>query len=77
MRSRPSSNLIRFLDQRAPQLAAELKHHPLKHAAKSFESFLERIYANPALLELLNANSGRSRKTRSTCSKTAFTSPKS
>lgn len=57
----PSSNLIRFLDQRAPQLAAELKHHSLKSAAKSFESFLERIYANPALLELLNANPAAAR----------------
>lgn len=51
-----SSNLIRFLDQRAPQLAAELKAHPPQRAAKSFEAFLERVYANPEQLQLLSGN---------------------
>jgi glutamate-ammonia-ligase adenylyltransferase len=55
--SKPSaSNLVRFLDQRAPQLAAELKQHPPRRAGQSFEAFLERIYANPYHLELLNEN---------------------
>lgn len=51
-----SSNLIRFLDQRAPKLAAALKHHPLRHAAKTFEAFLERVYSNSNLLHRLNEN---------------------
>ena len=55
--SKPTaSNLVRFLDQRAPQLAAELKQHPPRRAGQSFEAFLERIYANPHHLELLNEN---------------------
>jgi [glutamine synthetase] adenylyltransferase / [glutamine synthetase]-adenylyl-L-tyrosine phosphorylase len=50
----PSSNLIRFLDQRAPNLAAELKERPLRNSAKSFEVFLERMFSNPEYLQLLN-----------------------
>lgn len=50
----PSSNLIRFLDQRAPKLAAQLKELPMRRADKSFEAFLERIYSNAGHLQLLN-----------------------
>jgi len=50
----PSSNLIRFLDQRAPKLANELKEKPLRNAAKSFEAFLERMFSNQEHLRLLN-----------------------
>lgn len=52
----PSSNLLRFLDQRAPRLASELKNCPLRRGGKHFESFLERIYANPEHLEVLDSN---------------------
>ncbi len=51
-----NSNLIRFLDQRAPQLARELESISLQKIPISFESFLERIYANADLLHFLNSN---------------------
>jgi [glutamine synthetase] adenylyltransferase / [glutamine synthetase]-adenylyl-L-tyrosine phosphorylase len=51
-----TSNLVRFLDQRAPQLAAELRKHSPSRAAKSFEAFLERVYSTPEHLQLLNDN---------------------
>ena len=49
-----SSNLIRFLDQRAPRLAGELKSRPVRRSWKSLESFLEHVYATPELLKLLD-----------------------
>jgi glutamate-ammonia-ligase adenylyltransferase len=49
-----SSNLVRFLDQRAPALAARLKTRPLVRSAHSFEAFLERVNANNTLLASLN-----------------------
>jgi glutamate-ammonia-ligase adenylyltransferase len=50
------SNLIRFLDQRAPQLARELESISLRRVPRSFEAFLERIYSSPDQLQLLNEN---------------------
>ena len=50
-----NSNLIRFLDQRAPQLARELESIALRKVPRSFETFLERIYASPDLMQLVNA----------------------
>ena len=49
-----SSNLVRFLDQRAPNLAAVLKSRPLIRAAHSFEAFLERVNSNDSQLRALN-----------------------
>ncbi|MEJ7607225.1 MAG: hypothetical protein WKF37_13400 [Bryobacteraceae bacterium] len=50
-----SSNLIRFLDERAPGLAASLAERP--HAGlRSFEHFLEKVFINPHQLLLLNRN---------------------
>jgi glutamate-ammonia-ligase adenylyltransferase len=50
------SNLVRFLDQRAPRLARELESVSLNKAPRSFEVFLERIYSNPDQLHLLDEN---------------------
>jgi [glutamine synthetase] adenylyltransferase / [glutamine synthetase]-adenylyl-L-tyrosine phosphorylase len=58
-----SSNLIRFLDQRAPKLASVLARTPLRRGAGAFEHFLEKIMANPASLSLLNSDGGVTRYT--------------
>jgi glutamate-ammonia-ligase adenylyltransferase len=50
----PGSNLIRFLDQRAPQLASVLRERPLTRGARAFEAFLERVYSHEVHLEALN-----------------------
>lgn len=42
----PASNVVRFLDQRAPGLARLLSRHPMKRGARTFEHFLERVIAN-------------------------------
>ncbi|HYP05611.1 MAG TPA: glutamine-synthetase adenylyltransferase [Bryobacteraceae bacterium] len=52
----PASNLIRFLDQRAPELARVLRRRPLLRSAHSFEAFLERVNSNDARLAALNDN---------------------
>lgn len=49
-----SSNLIRFLDQRAPKLASLLKSQPSFRSGRSFEAFLERVNSNEAQLRLLD-----------------------
>ena len=49
-----STNLVRFLDQRAPQFAALLKTRPLMRSANSFEAFLERVNSDDALLAKLD-----------------------
>ncbi|HUS06095.1 MAG TPA: hypothetical protein VMZ52_07365, partial [Bryobacteraceae bacterium] len=53
----PSSNLIRFLDQRAPELGTALAGSELRRGQKAFEHFLEKVYGNPDHLKLLNENS--------------------
>ena len=50
----PTSNLIRFLDQRAPQLAFALRDRPLTRGARAFEAFLERVYSHEVHLISLN-----------------------
>lgn len=52
----PSGNLIRFLDERAPGLAALVASQPLRHGTKALEHFLEKVYADPALLQSLDSN---------------------
>lgn len=49
-----SSNLIRFLDQRAPGLARSLTQSPIRRSARTFELFLEKIVADARLLQLLD-----------------------
>ncbi|MBZ5626461.1 MAG: glutamine-synthetase adenylyltransferase [Acidobacteriia bacterium] len=52
----PASNLTRFLDQRAPQLAEALADSGLHRGRERFEHFLEKAFANPDLLDRLNAD---------------------
>ena len=52
----PASNLTRFLDQRAPQLAAALAAGGLYRGRERFEHFLEKAFANPELLDRLDAD---------------------
>ncbi len=49
-----SSNLIRFLDQRAPGLAACLTQRPIRRGHRSFEHFLEKMFANTEYLRMLD-----------------------
>ncbi len=50
----PASNLVRFLDQRAPQLAQALARANLRRGRAPFEHFLERVIHNESQLDLLN-----------------------
>jgi glutamate-ammonia-ligase adenylyltransferase len=49
-----ASNVVRFLDQRAPALARLLSRHPMKRGARMFEHFLERVIANSEWLPELD-----------------------
>jgi glutamate-ammonia-ligase adenylyltransferase len=49
-----SSNLVRFLDSKAPALAAHLARKGLRRGAKFFEHFLEKVIAVPEWLHALN-----------------------
>jgi glutamate-ammonia-ligase adenylyltransferase len=51
-----SSNLVRFLDQSAPELASMLTRVGLRRGAGVFEHFLEKIAAHPKWLSLLDSN---------------------
>jgi glutamate-ammonia-ligase adenylyltransferase len=51
-----AGNIVRSLDQRAPDLAAKLAGSQLRRGFKSFEYFLERISANSAALNRLNVD---------------------
>ncbi len=52
----PTSNLVRFLDQRAPGLAAVLGKAGMRQGARPLEHFLEKALAQEPLLALLNSN---------------------
>ena len=52
----PASNLTRFLDQRAPQLAEAVHHANLHRGRERFEHFLEKAFATPELLNRLNSD---------------------
>jgi glutamate-ammonia-ligase adenylyltransferase len=52
----PVSNLTRLLDQRAPGLAAVVAAAGLNRGRVRFEHFLEKAFANPAVLDLLDGN---------------------
>jgi glutamate-ammonia-ligase adenylyltransferase len=51
-----ATNLTRFLDQCAPQLAAVLSRVELRRSRERFEAFLEKVFANPDLLARLDAD---------------------
>ncbi|MBV9508337.1 MAG: glutamine-synthetase adenylyltransferase [Acidobacteriia bacterium] len=53
----PSSNLTRFLDQRAPRLAEAVHEAELHRGRERFEHFLEKAFAAPALLNRLDGDS--------------------
>jgi glutamate-ammonia-ligase adenylyltransferase len=57
----PASNLTRFLDQRAPQLAAVVHDANLHRGRERFEHFLEKAFASPDLLDRLNSDPGLAR----------------
>jgi glutamate-ammonia-ligase adenylyltransferase len=50
------TNLIRFLDQRAPQLAAVVARSRLSRGAKNFEHFLEQVINRAQWLEWLDSD---------------------
>jgi glutamate-ammonia-ligase adenylyltransferase len=51
-----ASNLVRFLDQRAPGLAGTLARNPLQRGRVHFEHFLERVWAHPDWMDWLNSD---------------------
>ncbi len=51
-----TSNLVRFLDQRAPRLAHALSRSRLRRGAKAFEHFLEHAVTNPKWLGWLDSD---------------------
>jgi glutamate-ammonia-ligase adenylyltransferase len=51
-----SSNLVRFLDQKAPGLAATLQRSILRRGAQNFEHFLEKVTDNSEWLGWLDAD---------------------
>src|SRR5580704_4970571 len=51
-----SSNLIRFLDERAPALARVVSGMQLRRGAGAFEHFLEKLMPDSSLLGLMNSN---------------------
>ncbi|MEN6537743.1 MAG: glutamine-synthetase adenylyltransferase [Bryobacteraceae bacterium] len=51
-----TSNLVRFLDQRAPRLAATLSREGLRRGQLHFERFLEAVMQNDEWLEWLDSN---------------------
>ncbi len=53
---RQTSNVVRALEQRAPRLLAALSRGELRRGYRAFEHFLERLSADPARLEMLDAD---------------------
>jgi [glutamine synthetase] adenylyltransferase / [glutamine synthetase]-adenylyl-L-tyrosine phosphorylase len=56
LREPTSTNLIRFLDECAPGLARTLASRPLHRGSTAVEHFLEKVYANPEYLRLLDTD---------------------
>jgi glutamate-ammonia-ligase adenylyltransferase len=52
----PASNLTRLLDQRAPRLAAIVAAAGLNRGRMRFDHFLEKAFANPAILDRLECD---------------------
>ncbi|MGO9131383.1 MAG: glutamine-synthetase adenylyltransferase [Bryobacteraceae bacterium] len=53
----PASNLVRFLDQRAPRLAVTLSRDNLRRGRAHFEHFLERMLPHPDWMSWMDADS--------------------
>lgn len=53
----PSTNLRRYLDQRAPSFAQLIADGRISRSQESFESFLEKVVSAPWWLELLDRDS--------------------
>jgi glutamate-ammonia-ligase adenylyltransferase len=51
-----SSNVIRFLDERAPELASLVSSFQLRRGAAAFEHFLEKLMPDSRWLALLNSD---------------------
>ncbi len=51
-----SSNLIRYLDQKAPNLASRVASADLRRGRRHFELFLERIIPHPEWLSVIESN---------------------
>jgi [glutamine synthetase] adenylyltransferase / [glutamine synthetase]-adenylyl-L-tyrosine phosphorylase len=58
-----SSNVIRFLDERAPDLASLVSSFPLRRGAGAFEHFVEKLLPDSSWLALLNSNPQVARST--------------
>ena len=71
-----SSNLIRFLDERAPALAQAVSRMQLRRGAGAFEHFLEKLMPDSSLLALLDSDSQVARCHARHFRSTALTSPK-
>jgi glutamate-ammonia-ligase adenylyltransferase len=56
LQSPAPSNLTRYLDERAPQLAATLARLTLHRGRERFEHFLEKVFSNPEWLMRLDAD---------------------
>jgi glutamate-ammonia-ligase adenylyltransferase len=56
-----STNLVRFLDEKAPRLASALSRTDLRLGARAFEHFLEKVVADPKWLGLLNDGNSTAR----------------
>ncbi len=54
---RATSNVIRFLDQRAPNFAAVAARHPVRRNFTAFEQFIEQLFQHPEALAWLDQNS--------------------
>jgi len=58
-----SSNLIRYLDQCAPELARAIENSALDKGRRRFEHFLEKLMPHGELLDLLNSDAAVARHT--------------
>jgi len=58
-----SSNLIRFLDERAPELAGVVSGFQLRRGTGAFEHFLEKVVPDSRWLALLDSNAAVARFT--------------
>ena len=59
----PSGNLKRYLDQRAPALSQLIANGAIARSQQSFESFLEKVVAEPEWLDLLENDAEAARCT--------------
>ena len=57
------ANIVRFLDQCAPELASVVSRAELRRGTGAFEHFLEKVVPNPKWLSLLNSQGGVARFT--------------